>query len=115
MPDNILVDHSGATLLDFGNMGRDCLGADVARYCLGFCLTHQIINTTLLYESFLEGYATIKPLDGPFARNLPKLIYLAGFRIALWRYSHKETGLSWRDSLRVGAAWLTGDIHVRGS
>jgi Ser/Thr protein kinase RdoA (MazF antagonist) len=49
MPGNILTAHSGATLLDFGNMGRDCLGADVARYCLGLCLTHQITNATLLF------------------------------------------------------------------
>ena len=115
MPSNILTDHSGATLLDFGNMGRDCFGADVARYCLGGCLAHQITNETLLCESFLGGYSTIKPLDSPLVRCLPKLVYLAGFRIALWRYSHRESGLSWRDPLRVGAAWLTGDIHVRGS
>lgn len=115
MPSNVLIADMGATILDFGNAARDYLGADLARYCLGLCLTHPITDATLLCESFLEGYSTMQPLDGVLARCLPKLVYLAGFRIALWRYLRAGTGLPWREPLRVGEAWLAGDIRVRGA
>ena len=113
MPGNVLMTDSGATLLDFGNAGQDCLRSDVARYCLGLCLTRPITDVTLLCDAFLKGYAAVRPLGDVLARCLPRLVYLAGFRIALWRYSHMGTGLSWRDPLQVGAGWLSGEFQVR--
>ena len=55
MPNNALITGSGAAILDFGNAGRDCLGVDVARHCLGLSLTYFITEATLLFESFLKG------------------------------------------------------------
>ena len=57
----------------------------------------------------------MQPLDNVLGGHLPKLVYLAGCRIALWRHAHPNTEFSWREPLRIGAAWLNGDIRVRGS
>ena len=83
MPNNALVTDSGAAILDFGSAERDCLGVDVARYCLGLCLERTITDATLLCGSFLEGYAAVQPFGDVLCGYLPELVYLASYRIAL--------------------------------
>lgn len=90
--DNTLFDNNKlAYLLDFEQAGLGPLVLDIGISMSGTCLEKGRILPELV-ASYLEGYESVRPLQGAEIEHLTDAILLGLFSIALWRIKRFKLG-----------------------
>ena len=112
-PTNVMTTSSGTAFLDFGNMGEDHSCVDLGRMVFALSLEYGWSGSRERAWAFLRGYDRTLPIDTHLLAVVPLIAFLAGVRIAAWRYRAAAERLvagarlaDWQQPLDLANEWL---------